>query len=254
MKIQSCLKALLLGLSTQCLVSLHAQEAEIKAAETAYAQENYAEAVEKYEAVLKDYGESPQIRYNLGNACYKAGQTAPAILNYERSLLLDPGDANTRFNLQLARLRTADRIEPAGDFLPVKWFLSLQNACKTDSWAKAGIAAFLLFIGSLTLFAFARRIRLKKAGFYAALFFLAATLLANLFARNQKNELLNRTHAIVFSPTVTVKSSPDASGTDLFILHEGTKVSVKSTLKEWNEIELEDGNTGWMPRKDIEII
>lgn len=95
---------------------------------------------------------------------------------------------------------------------------------------------------------------MKKAGFYAALFFLAATLLANLFARNQKNELLNRTHAIVFSPTVTVKSSPDASGTDLFILHEGTKVSVKSTLKEWNEIELEDGNTGWMPRKDIEII
>ena len=78
--------------------------------------------------------------------------------------------------------------------------------------------------------------------------------MANVFASNQKAELVNRSHAIVFAPTVTVKSSPDASGTDLFILHEGTKVSVKSTLGDWSEIALEDGNVGWMPTKDIEII
>jgi hypothetical protein len=51
-----------------------------------------------------------------------------------------------------------------------------------------------------------------------------------------------------------VKSSPNQSGIDLFILHEGTKVSIKSTLGEWTEIELEDGNVGWMPGKDIELI
>ena len=81
-----------------------------------------------------------------------------------------------------------------------------------------------------------------------------AVVVSNVFAKNQKNELVNRTHAIVFAPTVTVKSSPDASGTDLFVLHEGTKVSIKSTLGEWSEITLEDGNVGWMPTKDIETI
>lgn len=77
---------------------------------------------------------------------------------------------------------------------------------------------------------------------------------ANIFASDQKDEMINRKHAIVFAPTVTVKSSPDASGTDLFVLHEGTNVTVKSTLGEWSEIELEDGNVGWMPSKDIEKI
>ena len=78
--------------------------------------------------------------------------------------------------------------------------------------------------------------------------------MTNIFAAKQKSELVNRTHAIVFAPTVTVKSSPDASGTDLFVLHEGTKVSVRSTLGDWSEIALEDGNVGWMPTKDIETI
>lgn len=80
---------------------------------------------------------------------------------------------------------------------------------------------------------------------------LAIVVVANVFASNQADEITNRTEAIVFSPTVTVKSSPDQSGTDLFVIHEGTKVSIKSTLGEWSEISLEDGNVGWMPSKDI---
>jgi tetratricopeptide (TPR) repeat protein len=234
--------------------SLCAQESVVKEAETAYAGEQYAEAIEKYEAVLKDYGESSQVYYNLGNAYYKAGQIAPALLNYERALLLDPGDSDIRFNLHLARQRAVDRIEPVGEFFLARWFLAVQDMGKADSWAELGIAGFLLFTGCLALFFFSRWVRLKKVGFYLGVFLLAVVIVTNIFARNQKNELLNRTSAIVFSPTVTVKSSPAASGTELFILHEGAKVSIKSTLGEWKEIELEDGNKGWIPEKDIEII
>jgi SH3-like domain-containing protein len=77
---------------------------------------------------------------------------------------------------------------------------------------------------------------------------------ANIFAYNQKNELESRRGAIVFTPTITAKSSPDNSGTDLFVLHEGTKVFIRSSVGEWNEIMLEDGNIGWINRKDIIII
>ena len=56
-------------------------------------------------------------------------------------------------------------------------------------------------------------------------------------------------------PTVTVKSTPNESGTDLFVLHEGTKVTIKdNTMKNWKEIKLEDGNVGWVQTKDLEII
>lgn len=231
-----------------------AQEATIKEAEAAYTKEDYGKAVELYEGLLKSYGESAEIYYNLGNAYYKENKIAPAILNYERALLLDPGDGDIRFNLQLARQKSVDKIEPVGDFFLYRWFDKVQNIGAADSWARTGIFCFILFIGCLLLFFFSKWIHLKKIGFYLGLFFLVLVLFSNLFAANQKRELANRSGAIVFAPTVTVKSSPDASGTDLFVLHEGTKVSVKSTLGEWSEIELEDGNVGWMPTKDIEVI
>lgn len=255
MKTNQYMKRILFFLFIFCAgFSVYAQDEAIKEAEIAYTQENYEEAIQKYESILTNYGESSQIYYNLGNAYYKAGHIASAILNYERALLLDPGDRDIRFNLQLARQRAVDKIEPVGEFFLKRWFHSIGDRGATDSWAKLGIFSFLLFIGCLLLFFFSRWVRMKKVGFYLGIVFLVIVIFSNIFARNQKNELINRTEAIVFSPTVTVKSSPDASGTDLFILHEGTKVSIKSTLGEWNEIESEDGNVGWMPQKDIQII
>lgn len=256
MKTMKDMKKILFFLLVQCLAwtAVYAQEAAIKEAEVAYTQEDYGKAIELYEDILKNNGESPEIYYNLGNAYYKAGKIAPAILNYERALVLEPGDSDARFNLQMAKQKSVDKIEPIGEFFLSKWFGSVQNMASADSWALYGIVCFILFIGCLLLFFFSRWIRAKKAGFYFGLIFLLFVILANIFAGNQKEELVNRTHAIVFTPTVTVKSSPDASGTDLFILHEGTKVSIKSTLGQWSEIELEDGNIGWMPSKDIEKI
>jgi hypothetical protein len=239
----------------QCMVwSVFARDGLVKDAEAAYTQEDYNKAIELYEKTLKDNGASAGIYYNLGNAYYKANQIAPAILNYERALLLDPGDKDIRFNLQMAREKTVDKIEPVGEFFLVKWIHSLQDRGSADSWAMLGIISFLLLIFCLLLFFFSRWIRMKKVGFYLGMVCLLVVIVANVFAKNQKDEIVNHTYAIVFSSTVTVKSSPDASGTDLFILHEGTKVFIKSSLGNWKEIELEDGNVGWLPGKDIEII
>lgn len=254
MRYMKIYKTLLLGLLLGWVLPLCAQESTLKEAEEAYAKENYAQAVELYESVLKSYGESAVVYYNLGNAYYKAGRVAPAILNYERALLLNPGDSDTRFNLQVARQKTVDKIESLGEFFLMRWIGAVEDIYSADGWAKWAVASFWLFIGCLVLFFFSKWVHLKKIGFFAGLFFLLISLVANLFADRQQDKLLYRTDAIVFASTVTVKSSPDASGTDLFILHEGTKVTIKSTLGEWSEIQLEDGNVGWMPSKDIQQI
>ncbi len=249
------MKKILFFLLVQGLtLAAYAQDAAIKDAEVAYTKEDYGKAIELYEGVLKTSGASPEIYYNLGNAYYKAGKMAPAILNYERALALDPGDGDIRFNLLMARQMTVDKIEPIDKFFLSKWITAFRNIGSVDSWANTGIVCFILFIGCAALFFFSRHIRLKKVGFFLGTALLIAVIVSNVFAKNQKNELVDHTHAIVFAPTVTVKSSPDASGTDLFVLHEGTKVSIKSTLGEWSEIVLEDGNVGWMPTKDIETI
>lgn len=234
--------------------SLVAQESAVKEAEAAYVAEDYIKAIDVYENILKTYGASPEIYYNLGNAYFKSGKIAASILNYERALLLNPGDADVRFNLEMAKQKTVDRIEPLGQFFLVKWFDGICNLFSVNTWGALGIVCFILLIACLFLFFFSKWLRLKKIGFYAGLCMLCIVVLANVFASKQKYSLLNRNSAIVFTPTVTVKSSPDTSGTDLFVIHEGTKVFIRSTLGNWSEIELEDGHVGWMPSKDIEKI
>jgi SH3-like domain-containing protein len=56
-------------------------------------------------------------------------------------------------------------------------------------------------------------------------------------------------------PSVTVKSTPAKNGTDLFILHEGTKVSITdSSMRGWLEIRIADGKEGWVERNKLEEI
>ena len=121
-------------------VSLHAadRDGELRAAEKAYADGNYPAAAEQYEALIKNYGDAAEVYYNLGNAYYKLGRIAPAILNYERALVMNPGDGDTRFNLEMARQRTADRIEPADGFFG-RAYRSVQHLLSVDGWAAVGL-------------------------------------------------------------------------------------------------------------------
>lgn len=230
----------------------HATKAD---ADSAYIRNDFAAAVELYESILKNDGEAADIYYNLGNSYYKMDNIAKAVLNYERALLLNPGDGDIRFNLELARSKTVDKVTPSSEMFFVTWTQSLVNTMNEQEWARTGIIAFILTILTLSLFIFGKQIILKKVGFIAAICFFLITILANVFASEQKAELISHDNAIIMAPSVTVKSTPNESGTDLFILHEGRKVMIKdNTMKEWKEIRLEDGNVGWVPTSVIEII
>lgn len=224
-------------------------------ADSAYIRNDFAAAVEMYESILKNEGESSDIYYNLGNSYYKMNNIAKAVLNYERALLLNPGNGDIRFNLELARSKTVDKVTPHSEMFFVTWTQSLINSMSEKAWARTGIITFILTLLTLSLFIFGKCVILKKIGFIAAICFFLITILANVFASEQKAELINHDNAIIMAPSVTVKSTPNQSGTDLFILHEGRKVMIKdNTMKEWKEIKLEDGNVGWVPTSVIEII
>lgn len=220
----------------------------------AYSKGEYSKAIEIYENALKENGESAAVYFNLGNCYYKMDKIGPAILNYERSLLLNPGDEDARFNLEIAKLKTTDKIEPIDLFFLTDWTRAIQNLLSTNTWSYFGICTFLLLIGCLFLFFFSRKIFLKKVGFYAGIGFLVITMASNIFAYNQKKKLTDRNTAIIFAATITLKSSPDNSGTDLFVLHEGTKVTIKSKLGEWSEVVIADGHIGWIKSDEIVVI
>ena len=227
----------------------------VEQANEAYLASDYSKAARLYEQAIQENGQSAAVYYNLGNAYFRLNKTALSLLNYERALLLDPSNKDIRANLAFVQSKkTIDKIEPVDDFFLAEIFNNVRDLYSTNQWSRIAIACFLIFVGCLFLFFFSRRIVLKKIGFYAGLSFLILCLSANIFAYNQKQKLTHRNTAIIFSPTTTLKSSPDNSGTDLFILHEGTKVTVKNKFGEWNEIETADGNVGWIKSTEIEII
>ncbi|MDL2243325.1 tetratricopeptide repeat protein [Bacteroidales bacterium OttesenSCG-928-J19] len=223
-------------------------------ADSAYIDSRFSDAVVLYEQAIEEGGASAQLYYNIGNSYYRLNKIAPAILNYERALLLDPANEDIKFNLGIAQLKTVDRIETPNRLFLVDWYTDMQNLFSTDTWSYIAIGSFILLIACLVLFFFSRKSGIKKLGFYIGLLMLIVCILANIHAYRQQKELQAKNTAIIFSPTTTIKSSPDASGTDLFILHEGTKVKIKDKVGDWSEIETQDGSIGWIRSGEIEII
>ena len=235
------------------IVAAGAQTLAGQAAE-AYQRGDYADAVALYEQSAAQEGVSAAFYYNLGNAYYKSGLYPNAILNYERALLLDPSNEDVLFNLDMARAYITDKIEPVGTFFLVRWVDAVRNLCSSNAWAVVAIVAFLLFIVGVALYIFIDNVALRKIGFFAGLLALLVSLGANRFAAVQKDILTRHDKAIVFSPVLTAKSSPSDSGTDLFVLHEGTKVTLLDKVGAWSEILLDDGNRGWVPTDKLEVI
>ena len=195
-------------------------------ADTAYKQGKYQQAIIDYQELLKE-GVSPELYYNLGNAYYRSDNLAQAILAYERAAQLSPGNSDIRFNLQFARAKTIDKIVPDNEMFFVTWYKRLVNFTSVDNWARTGIVAVVLAL---------------------------LLMLAYLFGP-QKQNLERHCGAIIMAPSVTIKKTPVANGTDAFVLHEGTRVDITDkSMKSWYGIQVGDGREGWIPASQVEII
>lgn len=253
MNIKNYILILLLALVTPVWGADGASELQQQAAQ-AYNSGDYAQAAENYETLISEGYFSADLYYNLGNAYYKDKKIAQAILNYERATLLAPGDGDVRANLEIAREQVVDKIDTVGRIFLVEWIDAVIDSRSSNSWAVVAIVAFITFLLSLALYLFGNRIWAKKLGFFLGLAMVMVALFANYGARVQRDKLVERNSAIVFASSVSCKSTPAVSGTNLFVLHQGTKVTIKSKLGEWSEIVLSDGNVGWIPSVDIVVI
>lgn len=236
------------------LMPLSANAITKQNADDEYAKGNYQQAIKDYQEILKA-GVSSEIYYNLGNAYYRTDNITQALLAYERALQLSPGDNDIRFNLQYARSKTIDKITPETEMFFVTWYNSLVNFTSVDRWANTAIVSIVMALLLILVFLFAPQMWARKSGFYGSAVFLLLFAFANLFAFQQKHELETKQGAIVIAPTVNVKKTPAASGTDVFVIHEGTRVDITDRgMKQWRGIKLADGREGWLKTSQIEEI
>lgn len=233
-------------------ISVHADDASLAAGNEAYKNGNFTEAIEAYEDALADVPDAA-VYYNLGNAYYKTGRYARSILQYERALKLAPNDADIQHNLALANLRIIDKIEPSAEFFLITWWKQLAARAHANAWTIAFLA--LLWVGILGLLAFVlTRGLLRKLLFFSGLGSLAIGVIVLFLAITQYQFETNDDTAIIMAPSVSVKSEPVNSGTDLFIIHEGLKVSVIGQESDWLRICLADGKEGWVNTSALEVI
>jgi tetratricopeptide (TPR) repeat protein len=234
--------------------SLFAQADLLQKANEHYTKDEFNEAIDIYNQILKTNIESPELYFNLGNAYYKTGQFTLSILNYERAKVLAPDDEDIEFNLLVANQKVVDSIQELPGIFILRWWESLVTSQTTDTWALLSIGGFILFLIMMGVYLFANSGDIRRITFWSACFFVLFSILSWSFAAKQKSRLVNHTYAIVMQPTVTVKSSPSEKGTNLFVIHEGLKVKITDKIGDWVEIRLADGNKGWLLAELVERI
>ena len=252
------MKKLLIFLSVVFLIPEFAFPGELEKkylqANEFYKNGQYDTAIILYETILASESIAPEVYFNLGNAYYKTKNLSEAILNYERAYKLKPNDERISFNLQLAQSMTIDKINVLPQFFVKRWVIRFIHIFPADIWADLSMVLFLFTLFFSGLYLFTKKIFLKKSGFWLGTIVLFFCLVSLMGAFYQKHSYLSHNEAIVMNPSVTIKSSPDEKGNDLFVIHEGTKVFVIDQLGEWQEIKIADGNRGWLKLSDIAII
>lgn len=248
------MKRLYLFLLSFCLL-LPAFALTKEEADNLYKAEKYTEAAAAYEKLLSEDHISAALYYNLGNAYYKIDNIPLAVLNYERAYILEPGDGDIRANLTLARSKTIDKVTPPSEMFFVTWWHSLCNMMSSYAWAVVAVIFFALMLIGVLLYMFAYQLTLRKVGAYGAMVLFVLVIIANICAYTQNQAFTERNSAIVTASAISVKSSPNDSSTDLFIMHAGSKVEIlDATMKEWVEVKFEEGKQGWVPKSTVEVI
>lgn len=251
---KSTVSALVLIIIMLQAISMPANAITKKNADDEYTKGNYQQAIKDYEELLKK-GASVELYYNLGNAYYRTDNITRAVLNYERALLLSPGDEDIRFNLQMARSKTIDKIAPKSEMFFITWYRSLVNFTSVDGWAKTAITSIALALILILYYLFGKKLMIRKTAFYSSLIFLLLFIFSNIFAYEQRRILTRRTGAIITTPSVTLKKTPVANSEYNTIIHEGSRVEIiDDTMKDWKLVELEDGREGWIQTSNMERI
>lgn len=225
--------------------------ADITKANKAYQEGFFENAVSLYEKVIKEGHTSSELYYNLGNAYYKLDNFPLAILYYERALKLEPGNEDIVYNLKVANNQIIDKIDQLPQLFYERWWGNLKTINSPDGWATLSIILFSVFFLAIALFLLSTSVSLRRILLPVSVVVLFFTGVSFILALESYTEATNRKDAIVFSPALPVKSSPEESGIDLFVIHEGLKVEIIDELSGWKEIRIANGSKGWVKSETI---
>lgn len=223
-------------------------------ANSLYQAGDYEAALNTYNEIIKSGYESSDLYYNMGNSAFRSNSIGLAILYYEKCLKLDPSHKDAAHNLKFVERYQTDSFEEVPELFLKSWARSFVRLLPERLWSMVAIISFVVLLASILLYLFSHRLTLKKIGFFTSIFALLLFVVTLTSAFSQHSSIVHPAEGIILSPSVIVKSSPSDSGTDLFILHEGTSVMINEEVSGWRNVKVVDGREGWIRSSDFESI
>lgn len=217
-----------------------------------YNNGEYETAIEAYDSLLNSNIESANIYYNIGNSYYKLGDIPNAILYFEKAKKIEPNNADIIYNIELANIQIADKIEAVPHFFLKTWYLSIRNMFNEKQWTISNISLFIIFLIFTIIFYITSKNR--QLWFSLSIIFFILTVVSGFIGYNSYKERTTHNSAIIFTPTIDIKSAPDTKSSTIFILHQGTKVSLLEHSAKWQKIRIASGSEGWLKIDDFKEI
>lgn len=221
---------------------------------SAYNKANYTKAISYYQHFLNGGIESAQAYYDLGNCYFRTNEVGKAILYYEKAEKLSPNDADVQFNLQLANQKITDKVNSDAPIFIYSDWKRMEDKFTEKQWALICIGLLCLGLLLLGVYLSASHVLVKQLGFWSGCVIIIFSIFTFFLAHRQYELLNSHDTAIVMASTVTVTGAPDEKATQLFVIHEGTKVWVVKSEGDWTEIKLANGNQGWLISSNISEI
>jgi len=239
-----------------CFEYLNAQELEslMQTGNDFYQNKQYKEAITSFETIIKQGYLSSELYYNLGNSYFRYGKIGKAILYYEKSLKVSPGNDDASHNLKIANARTVDKIQNIPPLFFIKGWNILLSSFTSKGWQVIIFIFYILLLICIAIYFLVRNIQFQKSAFIFGflniiILFLAVILFFSSLSRESNNEF-----GILQQTVVAAKISPDEQSDDAFVVHEGIKFRIEDELNNWVKIKLSDGKVGWLPINTFEVI
>lgn len=218
---------------------------------SSYAAGKYQESIRIFNELDASGTSSYSLYYNLGNSYYKVGELGRAIQYWEKAAIINPGNKDLRFNLQLARSRIEDQVVLPKIFFLFEWYKQLENKLNIPLMIMTAGIFFSLSVLSLILKKLNFGKRKTPYRFYM-IFFLVLFLSVLLVTMDLSSKRDSYTEGIVIDDTLDIMNEPLENSPVSFILHEGAKIVIEEKIEDdWLKISYYDDKTGWVKTKFI---
>jgi tetratricopeptide (TPR) repeat protein len=214
-----------------------------------YDQGNYHAAIDDYSKLLERGFANPQIYYNLGNSYFKAGELGQAIWSFRRALLIDPGFAQAKANLDYVRSFNTDQIasqqrgfildiwDAASGLLPADGYLVM---FMIGWWVGTGLIIFSI-------------IRLNSPGwlYYLLIVPVIVVIFSGASAARRLSEDRLSHWGVLVTKAADIREGPGPEFNRIEVAHEGLELKILGGRENSYLIELGNGLKGWVDKKAV---